>query len=190
MRKNVEKIIDCYLALKRIPRTGWLQRGVTIPETVSSHAWGTAFLTMILADRLRALGYDISIEKALKIALIHDLHESIIGDIPSGSISKKMKDEIEKYAVDVLFSEIPEYKDLMVDFILQASIESKIVRLADLLDMALQAGEYLSAGFSKIREFSKVLDTIRSHELYFPLKDLVEDMLKTRWDFDEYCNHS
>ncbi|MCD6157673.1 MAG: HD family hydrolase [Euryarchaeota archaeon] len=176
------KILECYLALKEIPRIGWLQRGVLSPESVASHVWGTAFLTMILGEELQRKGYNLSVEKAIKMALVHDLHEGIIGDIPSQSISKRLKDELERQVIEDLFSEYPSLRDLVLEYLSQKTLESKLVRLADLLDMALQAGEYLKSGFSRVKDFSNVIEHIRSHELYEPLRDTIEYALSLRWE--------
>jgi putative hydrolase of HD superfamily len=63
--------------LKEVPRTGWLDRDIPVEETesVADHSFGVAMLAWLLApdelDRLRVV----------ELALIHDLAESVVGDV-------------------------------------------------------------------------------------------------------------
>jgi len=176
----LEDIIESYLILKRLPRTGWIQRGVSTPETIASHCWGVSFLSILLADHLKKKGIDVNIEKCLKMAILHDFHEAIVGDIPTPALDSKTKSMIEKKAIEKALK-IPEYRELSIEYIEEKSIEAKIVKLADLLDMVLQAGDYASNGFSKVREFSHLIQRIRDHSIYKYAKDLIEKILSIRW---------
>ena len=64
--------------LKEEPRAGWLLRGVQAPESVAGHSWGTALLCLLFADEA-----GVDVREALEIALLHDLAEAEIGDVPS-----------------------------------------------------------------------------------------------------------
>ena len=64
--------------LKDEPRAGWLLRGVAHPESVADHTWGTALLCLLFADDA-----GVDVRHALEIALLHDLAEAEIGDVPS-----------------------------------------------------------------------------------------------------------
>jgi len=94
--------------LKHLPRSGWVKRGVPNPETVASHSWRMAVMIMEFADEIRNMGADV--DKAVKMALYHDLGESIIGDLIPGNhrysdISKEEKYGRESNAVRTLSSE-------------------------------------------------------------------------------------
>ena len=69
--------------LKRLPRTGWLDRGVAPAETesVADHAFRMTMLAWMVATAPRA-GDEPAIDPArvLLIALAHDLPEAIAGD--------------------------------------------------------------------------------------------------------------
>lgn len=67
------------LQLKSIPRTGWIDRGVPPEwaESVAEHSFQTALIAWLAASGDPTLDRD----RILKLALIHDLPESIIGDI-------------------------------------------------------------------------------------------------------------
>ena len=64
-------------SLKDLKRTGWLMRKVSNPESVADHSFRTAVMALILAPRLK-----LNTEKCLKMAVLHDLAEARIGDIP------------------------------------------------------------------------------------------------------------
>jgi putative hydrolase of HD superfamily len=66
--------------LKRTPRTGWVDRGVPPAdvESVADHTLLTALIAWITATDDPALDAD----RVLKLALIHDMAEAIVGDHP------------------------------------------------------------------------------------------------------------
>lgn len=68
--------------LKRVPRQGWLDRGVSPLETesVADHSLGVALLAWMAAVEARSAGVDLDPARVLALALIHDLPEAEIGD--------------------------------------------------------------------------------------------------------------
>ena len=64
--------------LKRIPRAGWLLLGIPQPETVAEHSFRVGIVGITLASMA---GADVGRTAAL--ALMHDAHETRIGDVPS-----------------------------------------------------------------------------------------------------------
>jgi putative hydrolase of HD superfamily len=66
--------------LKRTPRTGWLDRGVPAPEveSVADHTLLTALIAWLAALADGTLDAD----RVLKLAVIHDIAEAIVGDRP------------------------------------------------------------------------------------------------------------
>jgi putative hydrolases of HD superfamily len=66
--------------LKRTPRTGWLDRGIPGPEveSVADHM----LLTALMAWMLALDDPDLDADRVLKLAVIHDIAEAIVGDIP------------------------------------------------------------------------------------------------------------
>ncbi|GIW04520.1 MAG: phosphohydrolase [Thermomicrobiales bacterium] len=67
-------------ALKFVPRTGWLHRGVPAAEveSVADHSWRTALLAWLAA----AAQPELDRTRVLLLALIHDLAEAMTGDLP------------------------------------------------------------------------------------------------------------
>ena len=68
--------------LKSIPRTGWLDRGLSPcdAESVADHSWRTALLAWVTAISAPELGLDAN--RVLQLALVHDLAEAMMGDDP------------------------------------------------------------------------------------------------------------
>ncbi|MGI0082181.1 MAG: HD domain-containing protein [Nitrosopumilaceae archaeon] len=136
--------------LKKIQRKGWKEKiGLTSPESVADHSYNTAVMAMVLAD-LKGL----DTEKILKMALLHDLAESVIGDFTPQEISKKNKTELENNAMLDILSRLPpslanNYSKVWQEYQEQNSKEAILVHEIDRLEMALQAYKYHTDGHPK-----------------------------------------
>lgn len=64
--------------LKKIKRTGWVWREVKNPETIAQHSFRVALMNWLLAEKTES---GMSLEKIIKISLVHDLSEVYIGDV-------------------------------------------------------------------------------------------------------------
>jgi putative hydrolase of HD superfamily len=62
--------------LKKFARRGWVARRIKNPETIADHSFEVALMTWVLAKEER-----IDLEKALKIALIHEICAIYAGDL-------------------------------------------------------------------------------------------------------------
>lgn len=133
------------LDLKDVPRTGWLLREVTEPESVADHSWGTALLCLVYG---REAG--VAVDHAVRIAIVHDLAESITGDIarrvnPDAQTTNDAdKARLERAAMDELVNgwEGQEIYRLWQEYEDRASAEARFVRDMNLVDMCLQALKY------------------------------------------------
>lgn len=170
--------------LKRLPRMGWLLRGVPNPESVADHSFRVAFITLLLADELKKRGVDTDVEKALKIALLHDLGESKITDLPLGAQRYIDKKKAEKKAVMELLLEVGnkslEYFKLFEEYEEESSLEGRLVKFADKLEMVLQAYEYEKAGFSNLEEFWSALEYLKKSEFYEYFRELIDEVEKLK----------
>jgi putative hydrolase of HD superfamily len=70
-------VADAIGRLKEVPRTGWLDRGIPPEdvESVADHSYGVALLAWLLAPD------ELDRARAVELALIHDLAESVVGDV-------------------------------------------------------------------------------------------------------------
>jgi putative hydrolase of HD superfamily len=131
--------------LKLQRRKGWTQRGVPSAESISDHCWRTALIALLAAKQLKA-----DAGKAVSMALLHDVPEARAGDIPflsewKGKARPGHRQKLEAKAARGLFGLLPagrKYEKLWKEFEHGKSIEAKIARDADQLEMALQALEY------------------------------------------------
>jgi len=167
--------------LKKLPRMGWLLRGVQSPESVAEHTFRVAFITLFLGDELRKRGMEINVEKALKIAILHDLAEARITDLPLEAQKYVDKKKAERKAmVDILGAERVEYFKLFQEYEEEKSPEGRLVKFADKLEMVLQAWEYEKAGSKGLEEFWEALDYLKKSEFYPYFKELVDELEKLR----------
>lgn len=92
MKNDLEKIFDFLKIagnLKNIYRYGDVE--ILNDESTADHSWRLALIAMIFAKELKL---KINTEYALKLAIVHDLPESITGDITA---DKTMSDSALKY---------------------------------------------------------------------------------------------
>jgi len=131
--------------LKLVPRTGWAMRGVADAESVADHSFGVAFISLILADMV---DQPIDKVKLLTIALLHDLPENTLSDIPSPAtayLPLGAKRSAEAAVLRALLNPLPDaekWSRWWREFEDGSSIEGLLVRDADRLDMLIQAHIY------------------------------------------------
>jgi putative hydrolases of HD superfamily len=151
--------------LKQLKRQGWIDRGVDQPESVADHSYRVALMTLVVGTR----DPDIDVERAVRLALVHDLPESLTGDITP------FDDRLNDGETDTadLFHSLPEYsqqadeaktaaervaihdltaslsddlRDMLVDsweeYEAAQTREARLVRQIDKLETWLQALEY------------------------------------------------
>ncbi len=66
--------------LKRTARTGWVQRGVPLPENVAAHTFGVVYAALLLAEWVER---PVDLAAVLAMAALHDLPEGLTTDIPT-----------------------------------------------------------------------------------------------------------
>jgi len=132
------------LNLKDEKRTGWELRNIEDPETVADHSWGVALLTLVYSKEV-----GINEEKALKMALLHDIAEAETGDFVTRKIDDKQeiekeeKEKMEKEAVEKLSGLLgEELGEIWMEYEERETDEAKFVKDMDMIDMCLQALKY------------------------------------------------
>jgi len=133
--------------LKEVRRSGWAERlGLEGAESVADHSYATAFIAMVYSD---IMGLDT--ERVVRMALLHDLAESVTGDVTPGSLPEGQKESDERAAMDSILGLLPErargaYRDAWAEYLAGETREASLVRQADKLEMAMQARRYAHAG--------------------------------------------
>jgi len=144
------------LHLKDVNRQGWVNAGVPSPESVAAHSWGMAVLALKLCPD------DLILEHVLKLCLVHDVPEIMVGDLtPDDDRTTKSADE--RAAMERL---APEWVGLFDEYEQQSSPEAVFVRSLDKLDMALQAKVYMERSDLDLNPFiESARKTLGDHEL-------------------------
>jgi putative hydrolase of HD superfamily len=146
--RDLAKFFKMTGKLKRTPRSGWVEVGIRKPESVADHTFRTAVLCMVYSD---LEGLDEL--KLLRMALIHDLPEAIIGDLTPSRKTTRSKEE-ENDAMNQILSLLPKdqrekYMTDWNEYQEGKTREAKAVRQLEKIEMALQAKEYEEAGLTR-----------------------------------------
>ena len=151
--------------LKRLDRTGWILRGLPNgTESVASHSFGVSVTAMLLADKIVAQGIAVDLEKILRIALLHDWAEVRVGDMPR-TATLYFGSEARKQAETAAFVDVVEpvdaegtYANLYHDYERRESLEARLVKAADVLDLLIQVFALERAGARGLDEFWEVAE--------------------------------
>lgn len=146
--------------LKNLPRTGWRFQGIKDGESVADHCYRVSLLSMILADLLTTHGVRLDAEKVMRMALLHEVAEARIGDVPFPAleyIPEYVKERGEDKAVRSMFEDFgvvgEKYIEIWEEFEDNTSIEGQLVRAADKLELMIQAYEYEKIGYRSLDKF-------------------------------------
>ncbi len=129
--------------LKKIKRLGWLYKSIDNPESVADHSFATAVLALILP-----LPKDVNRDRLVKMALIHNIRKSLTGDlvwekgIKTYNEKKRLKHKKEIEAINKIFQDFPELKELAIEFLEQKTPTARFMKEIDKLEMVLQALDY------------------------------------------------
>ena len=166
--------------LKRLERTGWTLRGQPNgTESVASHSFGVGVTAMILADQVKARGLEVDCERVLRMALLHDWAETRVGDMPRTAINYFGADA-RKTAETLAFADIvsrvgavkSEYKALYHDYEQRSSLEARLVKAADVIDLLVQAYALEQSGAKGLDEFWQV-----AHDCDFQLPGVAQEVV-------------
>lgn len=164
--------------LKAIKRSGWIHKSnITSPESVADHSYSMCMMSMILAEIMNLdSGY------IMKMVIIHDLAESMVGDHMPDNKSSEEKQLLEDKAMKKIISKLPNslrknYLDIWNEYNDNITVNAKFVHNMDKLEMALQAKEYEFEGYPKevLQPFIKSATDYISKERF----DLVFEILQT-----------
>ncbi|CAI9782210.1 unnamed protein product [Fraxinus pennsylvanica] len=114
------------------------------PESIVDHMYRMGLMALICTDIP-----EINRDKCIKMAIVHDIAEAIVGDItPSDGIRKHEKNRREREALEHMCKLLgggpraKEIDDLWMEYEENSTPEAKIVKDFDKIEMILQALEY------------------------------------------------
>lgn len=153
--------------LKRLERTGWTLRGLPNgTESVAAHSFGVSVTAMLLADKTKARGLHLDIERVLRLSLLHDWAEARVGDMPR-TATGYFGAEARKTAETKAFIDVVQgtgesasiYESLYDDYEQRNSVEARLVKAADIIDLLIEAYALERAGARGLDEFWEICDT-------------------------------
>ncbi|NBF39088.1 MAG: HD domain-containing protein [Spirochaetes bacterium] len=143
----IEQLLSVY-RLKDEIRAGWVIRSVLEPESVADHSWGTALLCLLNAGEA-----GVDADPAIRMALVHDIAEAEVGDIPrrvdegDQPVSRAEKARREHEAIARLAGgPFDGAVELWREYEAGETPVARFVRDMNLIDMCLQALYYERAG--------------------------------------------
>ena len=142
-----ENILKYYVIcnkLKDVIRTGWKDWHVKRDrvESVAEHVFGTQMLALAIYSEYK---YDVDIMKVLFMLAIHEIGESIIGDITQFQAPKEEKEKWERDAVHNILQGLLSGEDiekLFLEFDMHETKESMFAYQCDKLECDLQCKLY------------------------------------------------
>ena len=142
-----QNILDFYILcnkLKDVVRTGWRDWSVnrTRIESIAEHIFGVQMLAIAIKSEYQ---YDIDMMKVIYMLAIHELGETIIGDLTQFQISKEEKEKIEHEAVHKILSSLidgEKIEKLFLEFDEHKTKEALFAYQCDKLECDIQCKLY------------------------------------------------
>ena len=146
-----QNVINYYILcnkLKNTVRTGWKDWKVQRErlESVAEHIFGVQMLAIAMQSEFE---YEIDLMKVIFMLAIHELGETIIGDLTRFQISREEKKKLEQEAVHKILSGLLDGKqieELFLEFDTQETAEAKFAYQCDKLECDLQCKLYDEEG--------------------------------------------
>lgn len=146
-------------------------------ESVADHTYAMTVLGMVISDL-----HGLNTEKIMRMSLLHDLAESITGDIMPDRITKDEKYMKENNAITTILDKLPNeltkmYSKIWEEMQKKESDEAKFVHELDKLEMVIQAKVYQKSGVDekKIKPFlDSAVNDITTDQMKEILKKFIE----------------
>ncbi|MBI4556579.1 MAG: HD family hydrolase [Candidatus Hydrogenedentes bacterium] len=137
--EHILELFQVIHPLDRIARAGYVLRGVPEPESVAAHSHFVALLTLLFVEEYPE---QFNHEKALAMALIHDLSEARLMDIPmpsSMAYLREAKDAAEQAIIEELLQGFPRrFAEYHRELLAASSPEARLVRGLDKAQMMVK----------------------------------------------------
>ncbi|KAK0715254.1 HD domain-containing protein [Lasiosphaeris hirsuta] len=175
--------------LKTTKREGWRRFNVNRGESIADHMYRMSLMTMLAPPALAAR---LDMAKCMRMALIHDMAESLVGDItPVDGVAKPEKSRREATTMDYITNGLlgnvhgglvgANIREIWQEYEDSKTLESHFVHDIDKMELILQMVEYEKRGEGKLDlgEFGYVKTRIVLDEV----KAWAEELIKEREAF-------
>ncbi|KAG5931275.1 hypothetical protein E4U53_001856 [Claviceps sorghi] len=152
--------------LKTTKREGWRRFGIERGESISDHMYRMSIISMFAPPSLAAR---LDLPKCIKMCLIHDMAELLVGDItPVDGVPKPEKSRRESLTMDFLTKSLfgnkdnaavgQEIRDIWTEYEESKTLDSHFVHDIDKMELLLQMMEYerRAEGTLDLHEFAYV----------------------------------
>ena len=176
--------------LKTNKREGWRRFGINDGESISDHMYRMSIITMLCPP---SLSCRLDLGRCTRMALVHDMAESLVGDItPVDGVEKAEKSRRETETMDYLCGELlgkyhsgvagQEMRALWQEYEDSVTLESKFVHDVDKMELLLQMLEYEQSheGQMDLGEFSRVAKLVVLPEVQGWVNELLTER-RTYW---------
>lgn len=169
---KAKNVVECYVLcnkLKDVIRIGWQTWHVKRErlESVAEHVYGVQMLAMLMHSEYQ---YDIDIMKVISMLAVHELEETVIGDLTQFEITDKDKAKIGHEAVCNLLDGLlnkDKIMNLVLEFDERKTSEAKFAYYCDKLECDIQSKLYDEEGCVDLdnQDGNKVMNDSRVQSL-------------------------
>jgi len=171
--------------LKTTKREGWRRFGINRGESIADHMYRMSLMTMLAPPSLASR---LDMAKCMRMALIHDMAESLVGDItPVDGVPKVEKSRREASTMDYITKGLlgnvdggnvgADIRAIWQEYEDSKTLESHFVHDIDKMELLLQMVEYEKRGEGKLDlgEFAYVKTRIMLKEVQAWADDLIKE---------------
>ncbi|KAL6883001.1 HD domain-containing protein [Trichoderma longibrachiatum] len=181
--------------LKTTKREGWRRFGIERGESISDHMYRMSLITMFAPP---ALAKKLDLAKCMRMALIHDMAELLVGDItPVDGVPKTEKNRREAETMDFLTKNLlrgvaggdvgAQIRAIWQEYEDSETLDSHFVHDVDKIELMLQMVEYEKQGKGQVDlgEFAYVARKVTLPEM----REWAEELLRERDAFWQNKEH-
>lgn len=169
--------------LKTTKREGWRRFGIN-GESIADHMYRMSIITMFAPPELASR---LNIHHCTKMALVHDMAESLVGDITpvDKDVTKEEKARREAATMDYFTNTLlgnvhgaaaQELRSVFQEYEDNETLEAQFVHDVDKLELLLQMVEYERSHKVALSEFVRVAERVQLPEM----KAWAEQVVKER----------
>ena len=152
-----ENVIKYYVTcnrLKNVIRTGWKDWHVKKDriESVAEHIFGVQMLSIAMKSEY---GYEIDLMKVIFMLAVHELGETVIGDLTQFQIGREEKEKLEHEAVHQVLTDLldgNQIEALFLEFDARETKEALFAYQCDKLECDLQSKLYDEEGCVNLQD--------------------------------------
>ncbi|CDR40067.1 CYFA0S04e02916g1_1 [Cyberlindnera fabianii] len=163
--------------LKTQKRTGWVDHDINDCESIADHMYRMGVTAMLIKDKT------VDTSRCVKIAIVHDIAESLVGDItPFDPVTKDEKHRRELATIEYLAELVKKYDQERGEEIMECWLdyeeirtrEARYVKDIDKFEMLVQCFEYEKKfkGEKRLDQFWSARSSVKTEEVTSWVDDL------------------